>query len=96
MVVHIGDETKWFAFPSHTNFVRCMFYYAVNRRLDEWVQVDAMDLNTVETENDDNKDDKVGTASLIRHTDRNLLWVGCSCKDVLEFLVDDLGGESLH
>jgi hypothetical protein len=32
---------------------------AVNRRLDEWVQVDAMDLNTVETENDDNKDDKV-------------------------------------
>lgn len=34
---------------------------AVNRRLDEWVQVDAMDLNTVETENDDNKDDKVET-----------------------------------
>lgn len=32
---------------------------AVNRRLDEWVQVGAMDLNTVETENDDNKDDKV-------------------------------------
>jgi hypothetical protein len=40
-------------------WIDCRISIAVNRRLDEWVQVDAMDLNTVETENDDNKDDKV-------------------------------------
>ncbi|GAQ84306.1 Histone acetyltransferase MYST family [Klebsormidium nitens] len=47
-------------------------YMEFNRRLDEWVQVDAMDLNTVETENDDNKDDKGATTKMTRQQKKKI------------------------
>lgn len=41
-------------------FLPCtLFSWAVNRRLDEWVNLDQLDLSSVETDVDDKVEDKV-------------------------------------
>lgn len=40
-------------------FSWCLFYPTVNRRLDEWVKLEQLDLNTVETDVNEKVEDKV-------------------------------------